>query len=98
MFAGVRLRDDLRACRMQPVIAVGMVEVPMRVDEMGNGIGAETVKRLGELRSRYTDTGIDQHLPVGSSEDGNIAAGAFEHADIVSQLVRDDGRGRCTVL
>ena len=49
MFAGVLLGDDLCAGRMQPVIAVGMIEVPMGVDEMRDRIGAELGERLGDL-------------------------------------------------
>src|SRR5260370_592172 len=98
MPARVRLRDDLRTGRMQPFVAVGMVEVPVRIDEMGDRIGAEGIKRLTHLRARHADPGIDEHLAIGSCEDGNVAAGAFEDPDIVSQLVSDDGRYRGTVL
>jgi hypothetical protein len=50
MLARVLLGDDLCAGRMQPFIAVGMVEVPVRIDEMGDGIGAEGLKSFGDLR------------------------------------------------
>jgi hypothetical protein len=36
VLAGILLRDDLGADRMQPFVAVGMVEVPVRVDEVGS--------------------------------------------------------------
>ena len=68
-----------------------MVKVPVRVDQMRNGIGAETGKSPGHLGARYADTCVDQHLAVGARQHGNVSARAFEHADIISQLVRDDG-------
>ena len=98
MLAGVLVSDDLCAGRMQPLVAVGMVEMPVRVDEVRDGIGAEVGKRLGDLRARYADAGVDEHFAVRTGQDGDVSAGAFEHADIVSQLVRDDGRNRGAVL
>ena len=83
---------------MQPLIAVGMIEMPVRVDEMRDGIGAEIGKSLGDLRARHADARIDQHLAIGPGEDGNVAAGAFEDADIVSQPVGDDRRYRGAIL
>jgi hypothetical protein len=70
-----------------------MVEVPVRVDQVRDGIGAEIGESFGHLRARYADAGVDQHLAVGARQHGDVSTGAFEHADIVSQLVRDDGRG-----
>jgi molybdenum cofactor biosynthesis enzyme MoaA len=42
-----------------------MVEVPVGVDQVRNGISAKTGKSLGNLRARYADTGIDEHLAIG---------------------------------
>ena len=84
--------------RMQPLVAVGMVEMPVRVDEMRDRLGAEIGQRLGHLRARDADAGVDQHLAVGSGEDRDVAAGAFEHADVVAQLVGHDRRSRGAVL
>ncbi|WP_430640250.1 hypothetical protein [Bradyrhizobium diazoefficiens] len=83
---------------MQPLIAVGMVEMPVGVDEMGDGIGAETGQRIGELGARHADAGIDQELAVGPGQDGDVAAGAFEHADIVAKPGGRDRRNCRTVL
>jgi hypothetical protein len=75
-----------------------MIEMPVRVDQVRDGIGAKTGKSFGDLRTRYANTGIDKHFAVGAGQDGDVSAGAFEHADIVSQLVRNDGRYRGAVL
>jgi hypothetical protein len=98
IFSGVDVADDLGADRMQPFVAVGMVEVPMGVDQMGDGIGPEVGERLGDLRAGDADTAIDQHLAVRAGEHRDVTAGALEYADIVSQLVGDDRRHRRAVL
>ena len=75
-----------------------MVEVPVGVDEVRDRIGAEVCQCLRQLRARDADAGIDQHLAVGPGQHGDGAAGAFEHADIAAQLVRDDRRHGGAVL
>jgi hypothetical protein len=98
VLAGILLRDDLGSNRMQPFVAVGMVEVPVRVDEVGDWIDAELRQRLGDLGTRYADAGVDEHLAVGAGQNGDVAPGAFEDADIVAQSVRDDRRNGGAVL
>ena len=66
MFAGVLLSDDPCADRLQPRVAVGMIEMPMRVDQVRDWIGAEICQRLGHLRARYADPGVNEHLAVRS--------------------------------
>jgi hypothetical protein len=73
---------------MKPFVAVGMIEVPVRVDEVRDGVGSETSERLLELRTRYTDSGIDQHFAVGPSQHSNVSARALKHADVKRVLVR----------
>jgi hypothetical protein len=70
----------------------------MRVDQIRDGIGAEIGEGVLHLRSRYADAGVNQHLAIGPGQDGNVAAGAFQNADIVSQPVRDDRRNCRAVL
>ena len=76
---------------MQPFVAVGMIEMPVGVDQMRNGLGAEFCQRPGNLRPRHTDAGIDQHFAIAAVEDGNISPGALKYADVVPQPMGDDG-------
>ncbi|MGY4450944.1 hypothetical protein ACVWZR_005604 [Bradyrhizobium sp. i1.3.1] len=55
----VLLRDDPGASGMEPFVAIGVIEMPVGVDEMGDGIGAEIGHRFGELGTRDADAGID---------------------------------------
>ena len=49
MLTRVLLSDNLCPGRMQPAVAIGMVEVPVRIDEMRDRIGAESRKSPGDL-------------------------------------------------
>src|SRR5664279_6458849 len=98
MFPGVLLSDDLCSNRMQPLVAVGMIEMPMGVDQMCDRIGTEIGESLRDLGTRDTDSSIHKHLAIGTCQHGNVSPGPFEHADVVSQLMRQDGRNGCAVL
>jgi hypothetical protein len=98
MLARVLLRDDLRTDRIQPFVAVGVIEMPVRVDQVRDRVAADIGQGLGDLRARYTNAGIDKNFTVGAGQHGNVAAGALEYADIISQLMRHDGRYRRAVL
>ena len=58
MLARVFMSNDLCPDGIQPYIAVGMIEMPVRVDQVRDGIGAKTGKSSGDLRTRYANTGI----------------------------------------
>src|SRR6266478_4402406 len=92
MLAGVLLSDNLCTCRRQPFVAVAMTELPVGVDEMRDGLGAEFRQRLGNLRPRHTDAGIDQHFAIAAGEDGDVSSRALKYADVVPQFMSDDGR------
>jgi hypothetical protein len=98
MLAGIVLGDDLGAGRMQPCVAIGMIEVPMGVDQVRDLLVSEPIERFGELRARYADAGIDHDLAILAGENGDIAAGSLEYADVVSQSVRRDRRSRGAVF
>ena len=75
-----------------------MIEMPVRVDKVRDRIGAKTGKSFGDLRTRYANTGIDKHFAIRAGQDGDVSAGALKYADIVSQLVRNDGRDGGAIL
>jgi hypothetical protein len=90
----VLMGDDPGAGRVQPFVAVGVIEMPVGVDQVRDRLAAERLQRLGELRTRHTDAAVDQDLAVGARQHGDVAARSFEHADIVAQPVGHDRR-RC---
>ena len=98
IFAGVLMSNDFGARFVEPGIAVGVIKVPMRIDEVRNRVGSESGKGLGHLRARYADAGIDQHLAIAPGNHGDISAGTFKHTDIAAKRVSVDGRGRSAIF
>ena len=46
VLAGVLVRDDLGSARTDPGVAIGVIEMPVGIDEMGHGLGGERGERL----------------------------------------------------
>ena len=53
---------------------------------------------FGELGTRRVDAAIDEHLAIRPGQNGDVAAGALKHADIIPDLVRRDRRLRGIIL
>src|SRR4029453_19443196 len=83
---------------MQPFVAVGMIEMPVRVDQMRHGAGTKLGGRLGDLRTPHADPCIDEDLSLRTRKNGNVASRAFKNADAVSQRMGDDRSCGCAVL
>ncbi len=88
--AGLLVGDDGGAGGVNPGIAVGVVVVPVGVDEALDGVGADGEEGLGDLRARGGDAGIDEDLALGAGEHGDVAAGAHEDADVAAKLLGGD--------
>jgi hypothetical protein len=92
---GVLIGNDGCSFGIQPFIAVGVIEVPVTVDQMFDGIATELVCSLQESRARHGDSGVDEHLSVSAGEDGDVGARPLEDADIATKPVNlDRGFGR----
>jgi hypothetical protein len=61
-----------------------MIEVPVRIDQVRDGIGAEIRQSFGDLGARRTDAAIDEHFAIRPGQNGDVAAGALKNADIIS--------------
>jgi len=48
----IRVSEDRGTRRVQPLIAVGVVEVLVSIDELLNGIGADRSERICKLQTR----------------------------------------------
>src|SRR5882762_7755067 len=74
-------------------VVVGMVEVPVGInDEFQRGV-ADSVERLLELRPSRRQESVNNELSVGSVEHHDVAARAGEQGEIARQLLRLDGSG-----
>ena len=74
MFLRVVLRNDLGSNRMKPLVAIGVIEVPVRVHEVGDGVGAKIGKSLRQLGPRHGNTPVDQDFAVRASEYCDVPA------------------------
>ncbi len=63
---------------MHPLVAVGVVEVPVGVDEDPDGIGVNGGECRGELGLAGGVAGVDEKLALFGGEDGDVAAGSAE--------------------
>ncbi len=73
---------------MEPLVAVRMIEMPVGVNKMCDGLGTEFCQRLGNLRPRHADAGIDQHFAIAAGEDGDVSSRALKYADVVPQFMK----------
>ena len=94
MLMGVFMGDAGGSFRIQPLIAVRVIEVPVCVDQVRNRIAAQPIRSLQDARAGCRDPGINEHLAIGACQDGDIAARALEDTDIIAQLVNLYGRCR----
>ena len=66
--------------------------MPVGVDQMSDRIAAEAVGGLQDSGTGCGDSGIDEHLAIGTGQDSDIAARALENADVAAQPMDLDGR------
>ena len=77
---------------MYPLVAAGVIEVPVRVDQLLDGIRIDAGKSSRNVRPRGDDFGIDEKLSVRTSKSGDVPTGTKKDADIAPKgLHRDLG-------
>src|SRR5215472_6964794 len=95
MFSGVFVGGDFSADGVKPFISVGVVEMPMSVDQMSDRVGTEAIECFHDSGPRRGDPRVNQQLAVVTREHNYISARAFQHADIPAKLLNSDfGCGR----
>ena len=90
---GVFVGQDGGTCGVKRGVVVGVVEVPVGVDDVFHRSVADAMEGFFELGPRGRNESIDDELAVGSVEDNNVSAGAGEQSEIVRELLRLDGHG-----
>ena len=91
MLVGVFMGDNGCPFRIQPLIAVRVIEVPVRVDHMLDRIATEATGLFQDARAGYGDPGIDEHLAVGACQDTNIPTRTLQDTDVTAEPVNFDG-------
>ena len=79
---------------MKPFVAVGVIEMPMRIDQMLNRIALRLASAsVIAVVTQYA--GIDKKFSVAAGEHGNISTRTFKHTDIATKLRNSNlGGGR----
>jgi len=74
-------------------VVVGVVEVPVGVDDAFHWRAAEAIERVFEPRPCRCNESVHDEFAVGTVEDYHASPGAGQHSDIVSKLLRLEGSG-----
>ena len=76
-----------RAGFMQPGIAFAVIEMPVRVDQMFDRIAADARQRCRQRGACGAKARLYEELAIGSGEDGDVAARAQDHVQIVAHTL-----------
>ena len=71
-----------------------MVEVPVGIDKVLDGIAAKAVDSLQDARSGRGNAGVDEQLAVSACQNGDVTARTLDDRDITAQLVNLDRHRR----
>src|SRR5262252_7529918 len=61
-FFRIRVSEDRCTGRVQPLVTISVIEVPVCIDELFDGIGADRGESRGNLRTRTGEACIAQQL------------------------------------
>ena len=84
---------DRGSCGVKRRVVIGMVEVPVGVDDAFHRSIAKAIESLFELGPGGQNESVHHEFAVWAVEDYHGSAGAVEHSDIVSKLLRFHGNG-----
>src|SRR5215472_897982 len=82
---------------MDPVVSVGMIDIPVAINQMCYGIRAQAVESLQNSCFGYGESRIDQKLAILACENGDISTGSFNYTDIAAKWSSCDFCLRCCV-
>src|SRR5262249_9049309 len=96
VLAGVLVSQNGCARSVQPFIPIGVVEVPVRVDQVLDWIGANARESVGNLRAGAGKSGIANKLTVATGKHGDIASSAHQNAHVVAESLHCDRGAGCS--
>ena len=89
----VFVRKDRGSGSVKRRVVVGMVEVPVAVNDAFHWCIAQAIESLFEPGPGRRNESVHDEFAVGAVKDYHASAGAVEHSDIVSKLLRFQGNG-----
>src|SRR5437870_7711359 len=78
---------DRGSCGVKRRVVIGMVEVPVGVDDVFHRSVAKTIESIFELGPGGRNESVHHEFAVGAVEDYHASAGTGEHSYIVSKLL-----------
>src|ERR1700683_3323499 len=89
----VFVRENRGPCGVKMSVVVGMVKVPVGVDDVFHRFAAEPVETFFEPGPGGCNETVHNEFAVWAVEYCHGSAGTVEHSDIVSKLLRFHGNG-----
>src|SRR5580693_10293915 len=90
---GVFVRNDRGSCGVKMRIVIGMVEVPVGVDDVFHRCAAKAIESFFEPAPGGCNESVHNEFAVGAVEYCHGSAGTVEHSDMVGKLLRFHGNG-----
>src|ERR1700761_3005159 len=81
------------SCSVKRRVVIGMVEVPMGVDDVFHRSIAKLIESLFEPGPGGRNESVHNEFAIGAVENHYASAGAGQHRDIVSERLRSEGSG-----
>src|SRR5262249_21307805 len=92
MLMHIFMCNDRCSFLVQPCIAIRVIEMPVRIDQVRDRIPAKAVGRFQDSLARYSDSSIDENLAVNAGQDGDIPPRALKDTNATTQFVDLDWR------
>src|SRR5262249_11530404 len=94
MFSCVRVSQNGCARRVHPFVAIGVVKVPMRVDQMLDRVGTDGCKCRCDLWTRTRVACVNEQLTVSTGKHRNVPTRAHKDTYIAAKFLDSNGAGR----
>ena len=85
--------QDRGSCAVKMRVVIGMVEVPVSIDDVFHWCVANAIESRFELGPRGRNESVDHEFAIRAVEDYDGSARAVEHSDIVSKPLGFHGNG-----
>src|SRR5215471_14468064 len=79
------MRRNGRSRFVEPGVPIGVIHVPMGIDEPGDRVGTQPIEGGHNSRPRDRKPGVDQELAILAGEDRDISTGAHKNADVPAE-------------
>src|SRR5258707_2405084 len=82
---------------MHPRISICVIDMPMSIYQLCEGVRAQVVESCCNSRSRYCEPRVDQQLAVLACQDRDISTRALENTDVATKRVNFN-LGSCCLI